>query len=338
MTLELTTRFRGISTSKTSGSKRNSAHATASKAVGHAMANLRYITREDAQADVAWFGKSAQDVAEKLGPNPNPEEQKKALHSNMRKSLDERAEGGGKCGKMVATRVTISVPNSWPEDAQDDALIRIGNYFAPPDSDVLAVGALHRDKPENRHIHYLIKDGKETEHAALMRLAKEFKAGQSPKRVRRRDVNRFNGDLGRPKQIRADIAQILNNIASERGLERVEWKSFKERGIERTPTEHRGPEAQQIQEKAAKREQPGWNWFDGGECESIDRSRTKPAQAAEIETKPATLAKPVHQPAPLPAAPAPAGRKAFIRGKWVTLPPKEDSPKSKRKKRGEDVR
>lgn len=337
MTLELTTRFRGISTSGKSGSKRNSAHATTSKAVGHAMANLRYITRESAQADVVWFGQSARKVAEELGPDTSPEDQRKAFHGNMRKALDERAEGGGKCGKMVATRVTISLPNSWPEEAQDDALLRIGNYFAPPSSEALAVGALHRDKPDNRHLHFLVKDGRESEFSALMRRSHEVGAGQSVKRIRRRDVNRFNADLGRPKVIRAEIAQILNTIALERGIEKVEWKSFKERGIEKTPTTHRGPEAEPMQEKAAKRQQSGWNWYDGGDCEGIDRSHRPPVQAVEVETKPTPITEPIPQPATPPAAPAPAGRKAFIRGQWVTLP-SGDSPKSKRKKIGDDMR
>lgn len=337
MTLELTTRFRGISTSGKSGSKRNSAHATPSKAVGHAMANLRYITRDSAQADVAWFGQSARDVAKELGPNPTPEEQRKALHSNMRKALDERAEGGGKSGKMVATRVTISLPNSWPEEAQEEALLRIGHYFAPPTSEALAVGALHRDKPENRHLHFLIKDGRESEHEALMRRAKEKKVGESPKRIRRRDVNRFNADLGRPKVIRAEIAQILNTIATKHDIERVEWKSFKERGIEKTPTTHRGPEAEPMQEKAAKRQQSGWNWYDGGDCESIDRSHRRPVQAVEVEAERPPAVKPVPQPATQPTEPAPAGRKAFVRGRWITLPDGQ-SPKKKQRKRDDEPR
>lgn len=340
MTLELTTRFRGISTSPKSGAKRNSGHSSPSKAVGHAMANLRYITRDSALADVAWFGKSALDAIEEVGPSATPSQQRKALTKQLREALEKRAAGGGQDGRMVATRVIVSLPNDWPDSAKDEALLRLGHYFAPPDSEALAVGALHRDKDNNSHLHFLVADGRESEHAALNRRAQEMRKGEpAPKRIRRRNVNRFNAELGRPKVIRAEIATILNKIADRDSLERVEWRSFEARGIAKTPTTHRGPEKEARMDKeheakmveAANRPRTGSEWYDGGECESIARPRT---QTPEKVREAAPSANPP-KPATVQPEQPPAGRRAFVRGRWITLP-NQDSPKPKKKKRARD--
>lgn len=336
MTLELTTRFRGISTSSKSTDKRNSGGKSPSQAVGQAMANLRYITRESALADAAWFGKPVLDTMREFDQDTPDSSQRAAMHATLRKALTERAQEGGKEGRMVATRVTISLPNSWPEHAQDAALMHLGRHFAPADSEAIAIGAIHRDKPNNRHIHFLVADGRESELAALNRRVHEVgKGGATPKRIRRRNVNRFNADLGRPKEIRREIAEILNQIADRDGLERIESKSFKERGIERTPDKHRGPAADAQEKATVRMQEAGRQWFDGGECLSIDRS---PPKAREIE-QPATMP-PVNipQPATMPPAPAPAGRKVLVKGRWITLPPGQDAPKPKRKKMGDDAR
>ena len=50
------------------------------------------------------------------------------------------------------------------------------------------------------------------------------------------------GNLGRPKELRAMIAEEINVVATKRGLTMVEHRSFEARGIERIPGSHMGPQ------------------------------------------------------------------------------------------------
>ena len=115
--LELTTRFRGITTSRASTTKRNTAAASTGEAVGAAMANLRYITRDSALTDPTWFGDRAAKALDELDPDATPKQRRKALRDSMGEALTERAQTGGKAGRMVAMRLTISLPNGWPQEA-----------------------------------------------------------------------------------------------------------------------------------------------------------------------------------------------------------------------------
>ena len=69
-------------------------------------------------------------------------------------------------------------------------------------------------------------------------------------RVRRRNVLRLN-ELGRPKELRRELATIINEVAAERGLEGVEWRSFEARGIAKEPTTHDGPQKRARKAKEA---------------------------------------------------------------------------------------
>lgn len=332
--LELTTRFRGITTSRKATTKRNTTAASTGEAVGAAMANLRYITRDSALTDPVWFGDRAAEALDQLEPDAPTKHRRKALRDTMRQALTERAQTGGKDGRLVAMRMTISLPNDWPAEAQDAALVALGRHFAPPGSEALAVGAQHRDKPNNAHLHLLVVDGRESEAAALDRLAK---SGRIPQRVRRRDVSRFNADRGRPKQIRAEIAGILNTIAAARGLEGVEWESFKARGIQRTPDHHRGPARDAQQRAAAEVVETGRQMFDGGAFDGIAPHRQKPAQRPQEQPEAPT--RPIPQPpTPQPPEPPQKGRKVFRGGRWLTVPMDEPDPPTKRRKRDDDQR
>lgn len=332
--LELTTRFRGITTSRASTTKRNTAAASTGEAVGAAMANLRYITRDSALTDPTWFGDRAAKALDELDPDATPKQRRKALRDSMGEALTERAQTGGKAGRMVAMRLTISLPNGWPQEAQDAALVALGHHFAPPGSEALAVGAQHRDKPNNAHLHLLVVDGRESEAAALDRLAR---SGRVPQRVRRRDVNRFNADRGRPKEIRAEIAGILNAIADERGLDRVEWESFKARGIQRTPDHHRGPARDAQDRAAAEAVETGRQMFDGGAFDGIAPPRQRPAQTPQ--EKPEAPTRPIPQPsAPVPPAQPPKGRKVYRGGRWLTVDLDEPATPKKRRKHDDEQR
>ena len=232
MPLELTTTIRRVSSSPKARSGLSPAAAA-----GRAVASIRYITRSTAAEAVEWSGARLDAVAPKGH---------RAVKAALAEAIQERAQEGGKQGRRVADRLIVSLPNDWPLDARREALRRVCAHLAPPGSDALAMGALHGDKPDNPHMHILAVDGLEAPELARARAdarRANMPPGSPPKAVlaRRRDALRLN-DLKRPKELRRDIAAILNDIAQREGLEGVEWRSFAERGIDRPATKHDGPE------------------------------------------------------------------------------------------------
>ena len=214
MPLELTTRFTPITTGAGSKHQKSPADAVASGA-----AHLQYILRARAMSEVSWSGVSGESDADR----------RRSLRDRMR----ILAAKGGKLGARVAEKGIVSLPNSWPPEARQDAVERLSGYLAPSGSEAMAVVVTHRDKPGNSHLHFLALDGAESKEAAKARRP-------DAKRIRRAQVIRL-GDRGRPQELRQSIAEILNQIAIERGLEGVEWRSFKDRDVRISPTLHEGP-------------------------------------------------------------------------------------------------
>lgn len=214
MPIELTTRFTPITTG--AGSKHQKAPADA---VAAGAAHLQYIMRSTAMSEVAWSGVEG----------VNDDARKKAIRERMR-ALSVK---GGKLGARVAEKGIVSLPNDWPPEARQEAVERLSRHLAPAGSEAMALVVTHQDKPGNSHLHFLAVDGAESHEAAQARRP-------DAKRVRRAQVIRL-GDRGRPQELRQEIAGILNQIATDRGLEGVEWRSFKDRGIVFTPTIHEGP-------------------------------------------------------------------------------------------------
>lgn len=212
--LELTTRFSVITTGAGARNQRSAVDAAEAGA-----AHLRYITRPTALSEVATAGISGSD--------------KKDLHKALRARIRARAHQGGKGGARAAEKGIVSLPNDWPEDARQEAVDRIARHLAPDDSEAMAIVVSHKDIPGNAHLHFMAIDGRESVAAARARRP-------DAKRVRRANVIRL-GDRGRPKELRVELAKILNDIAAQRGLTSVEWRSFKARGIEHRPTLHEGP-------------------------------------------------------------------------------------------------
>ena len=227
--LELTTTFRNISTS---GGR------SPDDAVAAATAHLRYINRHTAVEDRACSGL----------PPGLPESHTTELCRLFR----QRSVTGGANGARVAEKVIVSLPNSWPREARREALERICTYFAPPGSEAVSYGVTHRDKLHNRHLHIIAQDGRESREAALARKGSQCSRAKGKGcRVRRQNVLRL-GDRLRAKQIRTDIAEILNEIAKQRGLEGVEHRSFAERGITEPATLHEGAKVRAIQAKTGE--------------------------------------------------------------------------------------
>ena len=213
MLLELTTRFTPITTG--SGSKHQK---TAAAAVAAGAAHLQYILRSRAVSEVAWSGVSGDDNA--------------AKKTAIRQRMGALSKKGGKLGARVAEKGIVSLPNGWPPEARQEAIERLSRHLAPPGSDAMAVVVTHKDKPGNSHLHFLALDGPESREAARARRP-------DAKRVRRAQVIRL-GDRGRPQELRQEIAGILNQVAAERDLEGVEWRSFRQRGLPLAPTIHEG--------------------------------------------------------------------------------------------------
>jgi hypothetical protein len=228
MTLELTTTFRGISSAPAARSGKSPSDAVAAGA-----AHLRYIDRDSAAGE-----RASSNVIESNGVAAATPAQ---VRSAMRERMAVVADKNGKTGSRVLEKGIVSLPNGWPPEACQEALERVCTHLAPPSSEAMAYAVLHTDKPGNRHFHFAAIDGLESREAALARRP-------DAKRVRRANVLRM-GDMGRPKDLRHEIGCILNSIAQERGLERVETRSFAERGIDDKPMKHEGASRRAIAEK-----------------------------------------------------------------------------------------
>lgn len=223
--LELTTRFTGISTSP----QARSGGLSVSDAATKAKANLAYITRPSALGNEDGKILLRGDFRTPDGERVQTHHEAKAA---MRAAIDERAARGGKRGTRVAEKMIFSLPNDFPPDAQHETLKRLMARLGDGSREAKMIGTIHRDKASNLHGHILAVDGAETEERARMRRP-------DAKRVRRRDVIRL-GERGRPKELRGLFAEVINEVADERGLTRVEHRSFKERGLT-DPTKHEGP-------------------------------------------------------------------------------------------------
>ena len=269
--LELTTTFKAISTSP----KARKSHTPAA-ATGRVKAAARYALRDTAapEGEVAWAGPRLETCPDR-----------KAARLAFGQAVEERSNQGGAVGRRLASTLIVSLPNDWPKEAQVEAMGRLTRHLAPVGSEAIAIGAIHRDKPHNTHMHFVVLDGLESEAAALTRAAQRrpkvsdmptatpapAKAKRAPwwqpwkreaappppppppkvdVRVRRRNVLRLN-ELGRPKELRRELAAIINTVAAERGLEGVEWRSFEARGIAKEPTTHDGPQKRARKAKEA---------------------------------------------------------------------------------------
>lgn len=221
--LELTMRCAGISSSpKARGG------LTATKASAKAKAHLRYIDRRSATRT-----KDARGAGRLMNPDGTPVRTRAQARAAIRSAIDTRAQRGGKNGSRVAEKLIFSLPNDFQGDAAREALGRILTRLVA-DSDALAYGVIHTDRPDNLHCHILAVDGAESIEAARKRRP-------DAKRIRRQDQLRM-GDLGRPKELREMIAEEINAVARKRGLTTVEHRSFEARGIAKLPGSHVGPQ------------------------------------------------------------------------------------------------
>ena len=126
----------------------------------------------------------------------------RAVKAALAEAIQERAQEGGKQGRVIAGRFIVSCPTTGPGRAPRGFAQGLRSP-GPPGSDALAMGALHGDKPDNPHMHILAVDGLEAPELARARAdarRANMPPGSPPKAVlaRRRDALRLN-DLKRPR-------------------------------------------------------------------------------------------------------------------------------------------
>lgn len=224
---ETTVRLTHISTS----SKARSGLSVAD-AVGAAKANLRYITRDDAAQPGDVIAMSNGVI---LDGSPDD------LKAAAREAIDNRSQRHTDAyGVRLADKLIVSLPRDATMDEQRTMCAAILADFTA-DSEAFGMAAIHTDKRGNPHAHFLFVDGLESIAAAKARRP-------GAQRVRRADALRLN-EGGNRQEVRERIAATINAVAAPAGRRLAEVRSFKERGIDREPQRHEGP---QVADKLAR--------------------------------------------------------------------------------------
>lgn len=187
---------------------------------------LNYVARKDAIGNVCWRG-----LRDENGHNIDTV---KAARLALRKRFRIETAKGGAVGRRLATTGIVSLPNSWTDEVVLAAMHRLSNELAPDGSEASVFIVQHIDKSNNAHLHFIAVDGIESIESAKQR------AKPNTQRIRRQNVQRFN-ERGAPKIWRKRIAECLNSTAEEHDVARVEWRSFRDRGLRRKATAHDGP-------------------------------------------------------------------------------------------------
>ncbi|CUH89776.1 hypothetical protein PH5382_03729 [Phaeobacter sp. CECT 5382] len=135
--LELTTRFDGITTGTRPGRKRLSAK----RAIGKAIANLRYIARPSAVLP-------GNTISLNLGEADGSDT--KAAQAAMRDILRHRAGKGGRKGIRVAEKMMCSLPNDFSGEPAREAVRLISKRLAAGSPNVRVFATIHTDRPNRR--------------------------------------------------------------------------------------------------------------------------------------------------------------------------------------------
>ena len=207
-----------------------------SEAMGRAVGNLRYITRSSAvwSGDVIAHSEGITMVAE------DPADRRAAREMTLW-ALEARAQRNrNSTGIRLADTLIVSLPRDATPDHQREMVANILANLGR-DSDAWLIGAIHRDRTGNPHAHILAIDGLESQAAAKARRPEA-------KRVRRADALRLN-EGGNRREIRSRIAEQINAVSDREGYRRAEVRSYEDRGIERAPTRHDGPQKRAIDDK-----------------------------------------------------------------------------------------
>lgn len=194
-------------------------------AVGAAKAHLNYITRDDAAEAgnvLAWSN------GEALTGSTDE------LKAAARDAIDQRAEKHNEAnGVRLADKLIVSFPNDATIPEQRQMCLGILSEFCGK-SEAFGIAAIHTDTAGNKHGHFEFFDGKETREDAIARRP-------DAQRVRQADHLRMN-EGGNRQDIRRRVAQEINGIAKSAHRRMAEYRSFKDRGIDKEPQKHEGPQ------------------------------------------------------------------------------------------------
>lgn len=198
-----------------------------------ATSNLRYITRSWAiwDGDVIGHSQGITMIAE-------DSVDRRAAREMTLWALEARAEKHRPTtGVRLADTLIISLPrDASPEHHREMVAGIVADLGG--ESDAWLIGAIHRDREGNPHLHLLAIDGLETEAQAKARRP-------DAKRVRRADALRLNQG-GNRQSLRARIAAQINAVSEREGYRRAEIRSYEARGVARVPGHHYGPKMQAI--------------------------------------------------------------------------------------------
>ena len=223
---ETTVRLTHISTS----SKARSGLSVAD-AVGAAKAHLRYITRDDAAQPGDVIARSNGVI---LDGSPDD------LKAAAREAIDKRSQRHTDAyGVRLADRLIVSLPRDATMDEQRTMRGHPRRLHRGQRS--LRDGRHPHGQAREPHAHFLFVDGLESIAAAKARRP-------DAQRVRRADALRLN-EGGNRQEVRERIAATINAVAAPAGRRLAEVRSFKERGIDREPQRHEGP---QVADKLAR--------------------------------------------------------------------------------------
>jgi hypothetical protein len=201
-------------------------------AVGAATAHLRYITRDDAAQPGDVIARSNGAI---LDGSPAD------LKAAAREAIDARSQRHTDAyGVRLADKLIVSLPRDATMEEQRTMCAAILTDFTR-DSEAFGMVAIHTDKRGNPHAHFLFIDGLESLDAAKARRP-------DAKRVRRADALRLNEGGNRP-EVRERVAAAINAVAAPAGRRLAEVRSLADRGIDREPQRHEGP---QVADKMAR--------------------------------------------------------------------------------------
>jgi hypothetical protein len=217
---ETTVRLTHISTST-----KGRSGLSVADAVGAAKANLRYITRDDAAQPGNIIARSNGAILD-----GSPADLKAAARSAIEARSERHTDA---YGVRLADKLIVSLPRDSTLDEQRTMCAAILTDFTR-DSEAFGMAAIHTDKRGNPHAHFLFVDGLESLDAAKARRP-------DAKRVRRADALRLN-EGGNRQEVRERVAAAINATAAPAGRRLAEVRSLKDRGIDREPQQHEGPQ------------------------------------------------------------------------------------------------
>lgn len=219
--------------------------ANAGVAMGGVIAEIPEEIAGDDRALVRWvdeqtkaFHRSALGKAMRDGPlvckirveTEGREQQPVALRWEAKSRAEWMASEGD-----LAFRFHVSIDNRFTEEEAKDLAARIREHLTEKHG-LYCSTAIHW-KEGNHHIHGIYNLRRIDEHGHFG----EARITRTPK-----DWSRWNKDM------RRFFAEIQNDMLREKGLPPdVEWRSFKDRGIDRAPTEHEGIRGRPATERKA---------------------------------------------------------------------------------------